>query len=629
MKIKILLLVNLIFSIAYGQSPGGSRLKAVIYDFDGLDTAATDLPDGDYANADLSYKVALNPLGNNDMLGDRVLQLDLNWKLGHGEFGKAIDRFIQLDDTTDYFNFYFYNPVTNKGDASVDVIITEDDNKDNVYDTINDDRWRGHVAITRAGNWQLISIPLNHFVHDNNGGDGIFNAGFIGAAGMIFVVELRINKTLADTTERYFLDMLSFSEGALPFGSSIFNLPEKSPADYCLLGALASTTPDSVPQSVEGLFTPAPGKKIHYVNWFMSYSIDGTTIASNIPGAEVQSLLNRGYTPLITWEPIYSYLPRLDPAQPRLTDILGGKFDNYFNAFADKIKSYNDTVIIRTMHEFDGDWYSWSLTENNHDPALYISAFRHVVDLFRARGATKVKWMWCVNAENEPYVAYNWIMGAYPGDNYVDLIGTDIYNHPDTGTPPWKSFRLTGIEAYYYLTKYLPNKPCYICEVGCRERNIGELQSSQSKAEWISMMNKELQSNFCQSKALIFFDAIKEHDWRINSSSYALGTVATDIWADSYYFDFPGAIQPLVENSFTIKAYPNPFSNEVIIAIENSLNQKSNIKIFNAMGQKVFELTNHTQSEQIKLGNDFSKGLYFVVVNNELFSQTLKLVKTN
>src|SRR5438270_2522201 len=88
-------------------SHGQSYLKSVIYDFDGLDINQSDLPDGDYKNNDLTYRVAANPLAPSDVLGDRVLELNLNWQHGSGEFGKNISRFIELNSSSDRLNFYF------------------------------------------------------------------------------------------------------------------------------------------------------------------------------------------------------------------------------------------------------------------------------------------------------------------------------------------------------------------------------------------------------------------------------------------------------------------------------------------------------------------------------------------
>ncbi|MBA3971811.1 MAG: T9SS type A sorting domain-containing protein, partial [Bacteroidetes bacterium] len=217
--------------------------------------------------------------------------------------------------------------------------------------------------------------------------------------------------------------------------------------------------------------------------------------------------------------------------------LMSSRFDSYIDAFGDKLKSYNDTIIIRFMHEFEGDWYPWSLAHNNQDPELYKSVFRKFVNRIRARGASKVQWMWCVNGPTyHPVLSYNWIISAYPGDSYVDYVASEAYNLSISGIPYWRSFRAGMAEPYYYLRKYFPHKPLFICENGCRERYSSENSSSQTKAQWLANMDKELQTNFKNVNALIFFNISKSQDYRINSSSPTLNAVQTNIWNDPYYF---------------------------------------------------------------------------------------------
>ena len=46
-------------------------------------------------------------------------------------------------------------------------------------------------------------------------------------------------------------------------------------------------------------------------------------------------------------------------------------------------------------HEMNGTWYSWGY---EHVPAaVFVAAWRHIVNVFRAVGATNVTWMWTVN----------------------------------------------------------------------------------------------------------------------------------------------------------------------------------------------------------------------------------------
>src|ERR1051326_451050 len=322
--------------------------------------------------------------------------------------------------------------------------------------------------------------------------------------------------------------------------------------------------------------------------------MDGSTNAHELPGDEVSKLLLAGYHPVITWEALYKGFDRLDPIQPRLDNILNGEFDAYINSFADKIKSYNDTIVIRFLHEFEGDWYPWSITYNNHNPQKYISAFRKVVDMFRARGAAKVKWMWCVNSDYAPYQNYNWNVKAYPGDNYVDVVATDIYNnHFPVGSPWWFSFRYKAAESYYYLSKYFPQKPLWICEEGCRERSSSENLSSQSKSEWVKCLNKEMQSNFSRAKTLIFFSDISDGcDWRINSTSTSLSAIEKNIWMIDYYFEDENShIHNIdyADGGFII--YPNPTSG--LFTMEYCFHDLNtdiiNVEIINETGKKIFE----------------------------------------
>jgi beta-mannanase len=529
------------FSIFTCVTSNAQFLKSVIYDFDGLDINQVDLPEGDYRKGDMTTKVALNPLGQSDMLGDRVLQMNLAWNTGTGTFGRGISRYYELDPTTDRLNFYFYNPTTNPTEANVDVVITEDDDQSNSYSINSDDTWKKNVKIQKQAGWQLISLPLNSFTDSNTGGNGIFDAAFTNNKGMILMVEFRVLKN-STTNPVFYMDMISFSEGNFPTGQSILDLPAPTmPQGKCPLGAFKQKPRGSeylIPSEVEGYFPPTPVKHLKYVNFFLQWAMDGSTTPKELPGNEVSLLLSNGYRPIITWEPMFQGYDRLASVQPRLNNIISGDYNSYIDAFADKIKSYNDTVIIRLMHEFEGNWYSWSIVYNGEDPQRYVNAYRTIVNRFRTRGATKVKWMWCLNADYAPYRYFNFAIKAYPGNDYVDIVATDVYNtHYPPELPWWMSFKYKIAETYYYLSKYVPTKPLMICELGSRERVSGESSTLQTKAQWLAKMDKELQSTFSRVKGLVFFSEYHTGDWRINSSQEALNSVTNNIWNDDYYFE--------------------------------------------------------------------------------------------
>ena len=362
----------------------------------------------------------------------------------------------------------------------------------------------------------------------------------------------------------------------------------------------------------------------------MGFASDGTTAPKDLPQNDVQTMLNNGYTPIITWEPLFRGFTRLDPRQPRLSNIINGDYNSYFNQFADKIKTFDDTVIIRFMHEFEGDWYPWSISQNGNDPLKYVTAFRKVVDGFRARGATKVKWMWCVNSDYAPYRYFNWIVPAYPGDNYVDIVASDIYNnHFPVAEPWWRSFRWQATESYYYLNKYFSQKPLYICEVGCRERFISENAISESKGDWYVRLDKELQSNFHKARALIFFNGTADQNWLINSSQGAISSLINNFWNDDYYFNIP-TTSGINENEYGsgLYVYPNPTNGLVTLSYaSNKIKEGFEIKILNVSGVTVYNLTlkevTDSFSRQIDLSS-LPRGIYLVELHTNVYESSQK-----
>lgn len=76
-------------------------------------------------------------------------------------------------------------------------------------------------------------------------------------------------------------------------------------------------------------------------------------------------------------------------------------------------------IVFRLFHEMDGSWFWWGTQTKNHSPELYIDLYKLAADYIKDR--TKlVLFGWTPNQRiTESY---------YPGDNYVDVVGIDVYN---------------------------------------------------------------------------------------------------------------------------------------------------------------------------------------------------------
>jgi endoglucanase len=165
----------------------------------------------------------------------------------------------------------------------------------------------------------------------------------------------------------------------------------------------------------------------------------------------------------------------LQPTDLNNAAINNGSQDVYLTKLATDIRDWDREIWIRPMHEWNGDWYSWSVGINGNTKASYISAYRRIADIFRNVGATRVKFVWNVNYTNS---GANTFMGAYPGDDYVDYISLDVYN---LGTAEkwsaWMSFDLVAYPAYLEISTR--GRPVIISEWGCGEQG-------GDKAQWIT-----------------------------------------------------------------------------------------------------------------------------------------------
>jgi mannan endo-1,4-beta-mannosidase len=77
----------------------------------------------------------------------------------------------------------------------------------------------------------------------------------------------------------------------------------------------------------------------------------------------------------------------------------------------------------------NGTWYSWG--DGHTPPATFVAAWRHIVRVFRAAGATNATWLWTVNSiEGASSSLSQW----WPGAAWVNWTGIDGYYFQATDT---------------------------------------------------------------------------------------------------------------------------------------------------------------------------------------------------
>lgn len=105
-----------------------------------------------------------------------------------------------------------------------------------------------------------------------------------------------------------------------------------------------------------------------------------------------------------------------------LSDAAAGKYQTYYEQAAKILAGTrpSDSVIyVRTGEEFNGNWMPWSAAGHEQE---FVEAYRHFVEAFRSV-SNRFRFEWNVNIRETRMNPVD----AYPGDEYVDVIGMDFY----------------------------------------------------------------------------------------------------------------------------------------------------------------------------------------------------------
>lgn len=134
------------------------------------------------------------------------------------------------------------------------------------------------------------------------------------------------------------------------------------------------------------------------------------------------------------------------------------------------LQEKNIPVIWRPLHEAAGNiyeyaggkaWFWWGADGADAYRQLWIYMF----DFFRDKGVNNLIWVWTSQTGDEDF---------YPGDNYVDIIGRDIYN---------VSGASAIYEEYTTLVKSYPDKLITLSECGSVSE-IGDQWAAGAKWSW-------------------------------------------------------------------------------------------------------------------------------------------------
>lgn len=229
------------------------------------------------------------------------------------------------------------------------------------------------------------------------------------------------------------------------------------------------------------------------------YTAWGSKPNEIFPATEVNSILSLGSLPVITWEPWLNdfdeiKIPRLRPVAERdkggLIDISQGLYDVYLQKWAADAKAINKPIFLRFGHEMN-DAYRYPWGPQNNTAKDFVAAWRHVHDIFIKAGAVNVLWIW------SPHPAYGYFKEYYPGEKYVDYIGTGTLNYGEIAKwSQWWSF--DDIFGKYYPELSGFGKPMMLTE-------FGSLEVGGNRSKWFNDALNNIKTKYPAVKSVLFF----------------------------------------------------------------------------------------------------------------------------
>jgi len=252
------------------------------------------------------------------------------------------------------------------------------------------------------------------------------------------------------------------------------------------------------------IFETLTGTHVEWAPWSISWH-DRLVF----PTSDVERIWRAGYVPqlrVFTF-PTQDYAPDALPqsAWPgpiTHSDVAAGKYDDQLRAFADAARDTDIPIFF----DYDGEMnnaHPWGGRYEGGTAAHFRDAYRHIIDVFRAEGATNVTFLIQYGAPNGYAAGSYWepfeqFANYYPGDDYIDWIGLSVYGEPIYGTGPNATFeqKLTaqGFAQFGYTGTYaeataLTSKPLAIEELGFKD-----MPSEAAKTQWVEDAAAALQS---------------------------------------------------------------------------------------------------------------------------------------
>ncbi|MEX0736093.1 MAG: glycosyl hydrolase [Bacteroidota bacterium] len=281
-------------------------------------------------------------------------------------------------------------------------------------------------------------------------------------------------------------------------------------------------------------------------------------------------------------------------------------YDATIDSIAAVCKEYGLRLLVRPGFEFNGSWFGYH-------PYFYVKAFRKVVDRFTATGIRdSVAFQWCYYpaGPNDFDVIDGQGARWYPGDDYVDWFGLDLFNNFDflLSLPDYtQGGQITqkGKSERFLTMAREKNKPVFLSETSAKDINTSP-DPQDGLNDWENWFKP-------------FFEFIEAHpeikgfnyinwnwsgiqtyaswgDARIENNSYILTAYKNELRKPQYLHpkesSITGLNQPAeVPSTFLLfQNYPNPFNPTTSVRVSVPIASFVRLTVVDILGREVARL---------------------------------------
>jgi mannan endo-1,4-beta-mannosidase len=263
---------------------------------------------------------------------------------------------------------------------------------------------------------------------------------------------------------------------------------------------------------------------------------------------------------------------------------------DYIAGFLKQLQEDSVAVLWRPLHEAAGGWFWWGANGPEACKKLYHTMFERLVHHHDIRNLI---WIWTRQPDDEEW---------YPGHEYVDIIGRDIYADGDHSS---QVIEFNSINNLYNGEKLITLSEC-----GSFPDPDNLVKDGAAWSFFMPWYGDFVSDSYYNSVEL--WQKTMDHEYVITLDEMpdlrSYGDTSTNNTSTG-----------VVELS-DIKVYPTIVSGQLYFNSEKSIGK---ISVFNSSGRLVEIHTTHTNHLQINM-TDYPQGIYFIKSENNRVYRIIK-----